>query len=81
VRRGGSVYVEGVQENGNAAEASVRFDNFQYLFNPGSGMGVQRFAGRGTAVLSKYNDGRWMLKRVVWNYGDYVTAEIEIRQR
>jgi hypothetical protein len=78
VRRGGSVTVQGIQNTAEGAEVDVRFDSFQYYFDSVAFMGVQHFAGTGKALIAHYNDGRWVLTRVVWSFGDYVSGQIEI---
>jgi hypothetical protein len=78
VRRGGSATVQGIQNTPDGADVDVRFDGFQYYFNSAAFMGVQHFAGMGKAVVAHYNDGRWVLTRVVWNFGDYVSGQVEV---
>jgi hypothetical protein len=79
VRRGGAVSVQGIKQGPNEAEADIAFNNFQYFFSSAPFMGVQRFTGTGTATITHYNDGRWVLTRITFNVGDYVTGNVEIR--
>lgn len=63
----GSVKVLGVQEipAQNAARADIRFDNLNYT-SRGAGITFHQpiYSGSGSATLSRYNDGRWVLNTV-----------------
>ena len=107
---GGSVTVEGIQEQSqqNSATADLRFNGFQYkadmagtplskdrqapkrpdvndpnfydeVYKHGTQQVQTRtYSGRGTAILKRYNDGRWVLKEVRWEFNGWGgTVDIE----
>jgi PBP1b-binding outer membrane lipoprotein LpoB len=60
----GHASVQGVQEipQENAAKVDIKFTNFKYNDQM---MGYSMdYSDLGTAIFSKYNDGRWVLTRV-----------------
>lgn len=60
----GKIVVLGIQEvpQANAAQANINFDNFQWKSD-------RPYSGPGTALFSRFNDGRWMLQRVATSNG------------
>jgi hypothetical protein len=74
---GGSARVIGIQESPASARADLVCSNFRYR-NPNyvvlygtepQGPRYLVYSGSGTADLVKYNDGRWIVKRVTWETG------------
>src|SRR5687768_9547089 len=56
------VSVVGVAEEGNSARADLQFKDAPLkdeVYPP-------PYTGRGAAILTRYNDGRWVLTRVMW---------------
>jgi hypothetical protein len=80
LKQGGTATVTGILENPqeNSARADIQYTNFQYD-NGTPYVGKQNFTGQGFAVLSHYNDGRWVMTRVqLWSI-DSITTSIEIQ--
>ena len=55
-----NLVIQGIQElpQGNSAEVSVVFNNFEYDRE------ASPYSGSGTATFTKYNDGKWVLTKV-----------------
>jgi hypothetical protein len=58
----GPMVIAGIQElpQENAARVDLVFNNFKYGFSGSE----QSYTGPGVAILSRYNDGTWILRKV-----------------
>lgn len=74
--KGGAVTVQGVREipAENSAEADLNFQDFRWQ----APLGLGSFSGTGTAKFSHYSDGRWVLTKIIWSYGTYLDANVEV---
>jgi len=66
VKQSGTVTVQGVRETplDNSAKVTVQFDQFRYDSRPFGFGGVKEYTGIGSAVLSHYTDGRWVITTI-----------------